>query len=178
MIELLVVVAIIAVLAGAATVSMGVVGSRGPQSAAVVASSVFNLARTEAIMRGTDTLVIIDTTPTSANYLRRMSVVLDGTNNKLIASWTTLPATACFNQSLSTPAVSSTTFSTLPGNYAVYSFKSNGQSYHPAGTAKFVVSQGSVMGGNFQESGTSKRYGFLIHKMGKLTFFNDPSEIQ
>lgn len=176
LIELLMVIAIIAVLAGVGVAAFGGGGGRGPQGAAIVASSVFNLARTEAILRGTDTLVVIDTTPSSANYLRRMSVVLDGTSNQLIASWTVLPSTACFNQSLSVPAISSTTFSNLPGTYDAYKFKANGQL--SGSSAQFVVSQGAVMSGTFQESGTNKRYGFKIHKMGKLTFFNDPSEIK
>lgn len=178
LLELLMVVAILAVLIGVGVIAFGGGGGRGPQGAAIVASSVFNLARTEAILQGTDTLVIIDTTAGSSNCLRRMSVVLDGTAKKQIASWTILPANTCFNPSLSNPAVSATSFSTLPGTYASYRFKSNGQSDHPAGAAKFIVSQGVVVGGALQESGTNKRYGFLIHRIGKLTFLNDPAQIQ
>lgn len=178
LIELLMVLAVIAVLVGVGVTAFGGGGGRGVQGAAVVASSVFNLARTEAILQGTDTLVIIDITPNSANCLRRMSVILDGTSNKQIASWTSLPANACFNPSLSNPAVSATTFTAIPGTYASYRFKSNGQSDNPAGAAKFIVSQGSVVGGTLRETGTNRRYGFLVHRMGKLTFFSDPSQIQ
>lgn len=172
LLELLIVIAIIAILASVGVVSLGVAGGKGAQSASVVASSVFNLARTEAIMRGTDTLVVVDVTPTSANYLRRMSVATNGT---LIANWTTLPSTAFFNTNLSTPA-GTTNLSTVTGTFAFYKFKANGQSDNPA--AKFVVSQGAVVNNAFQETGTNRRYGFVIHKMGKLTFIDDPALIQ
>ena len=59
LLELLVVIAIMAIIAGAGVVALGGAGGRSPQGAASIASSVFNLARTEAIMRGTDTLVLV-----------------------------------------------------------------------------------------------------------------------
>lgn len=178
LLELLVVIAIMAIIAGAGVVVLGGAGGRSPQGAAAIASSVFNLARTEAIMRGTDTLVLIDTGYDSANpdnFLRRMTAA-DSTG-KLLARWTTLPAGAYFNQSLS--AAGTTNFSgnpQLPGTCAYYKFKSNGQI--DSSSAQFVVSPGAIVGGAFQETGTNKRYGFVIHKMGKLTFFDDPAAIQ
>ncbi len=178
LLELLVVIAIMAIIAGAGVVALGGAGGRSPQGAASIASSVFNLARTEAIMRGTDTLVLVDTTYDSAkpdNFLRRMTVT--DTTGKLLTRWTTLPSGAYFNQSLS--AAGTTNFSgnpQLPGTCAYFKFKSNGQIDNPA-AARFIVSPGSVTGGTFQEIGTNKRYGFKIHKMGKLTFFEDPASI-
>ena len=179
LLELLVVIAIMAVIASAGVMALGGAGGRGPQSAASIASSVFNLARTEAIMRGTDTFVLVDTTYNAAkpdNYLRRMTVA-DATGN-LLTRWTTLPAATYFNQDLS--AAGSTNFAGSPqlpsGTYAFYKFRSNGQIDNTSG-AKFVVSPGTVNGGTFQEIGTGKRYGFKIHKMGKLTFYDDPASI-
>ena len=157
------VVAIIAVVAGAVVAALGGGGSRGPQGAAAVASSVFNLARTEAIMRCVDTFVVVDTTYNSTKpdtYLRRMAVA--DTNGALIAQWTTLPSSAYFLETLSTPA-GTMSLSGQTGSFAYYKFKSNGQL--DGGSAKFVVTLGSANGGIFQESDSNKRYGFKIHKM-------------
>ena len=174
LLELLVVVAIIAMMAGAGVAALGGGGGRGPQGAAAVASSVFNLARTEAILRSAETFVVIDTSPSSENYLRRLSVA---TNGSRIAQWTTLPSMAYFNETLSTSAG---TINLPDGSQTLackyYKFLPNGQL--DGSSLQFVVSPGAIISGNFQESGTNKRYGFKIHKMGKLTFFNDPSEIQ
>jgi prepilin-type N-terminal cleavage/methylation domain-containing protein len=175
--ELLVVMAIIAILAGAGVAALGGGGGRGPQGAAVVASSVFNLARTEAILRSTDTMVVIDITSTSPNFLQRISVYDSSAIPNRIAQWTMLPGMAYFNMDLSKRYGTTNIGGT---NYAVYTFKPNGQFDPSTGSdfPKFVVSPGSTLGGTFQEAGTNKRYGFKIHKMGKLTFFSDPSEIE
>ena len=181
LLELLVVIAIIAVVASVGVMALGGPGGRAPQGGAAVASSVFNLARTEAIMRGTDTLVLIDTTYNAAkpdNYLRRMTVAVVDSNLTPLTRWTTLPTGAYFNQGLSESG--STNFSGNPqlpsGTYAFYRFKSNGQIDNTSGS-RFIVSPGTVNGGTFQEIGTGKRYGFKIHKMGKLTFYDDPASI-
>ncbi len=177
LIELLVVIAIIAILAGLGGMALGGAGGRAPQSAAVMASSVFNLARTEAIMRGEDMLVIVDITSTNAdNFLRRMSV--HDTSTNLRAPWSTLPSPAFFNQSSSSPlGTTNLTIGGKSGTYAFYRFKSNGQLDHSGGTARFVVSPGAVVGGTFEVTGTNKSYGFVIHKLGKLTFIDDPASI-
>lgn len=179
LVELLVVIAIIAILVGLGGMALGGAGGRAPQSAAVMASSVFNLARTEAIMGGEDMLVLVDITPDTDGCLRRMSVRDAGTNGTNRAPWTTFPSPAFFNQSLSSPlGTTNLTIGGKAGTYAFYKFKSNGQLNHPSGSAKFIVSPGSVDSGVFRETGTNKRYGFLVHRMGKLTFYDDPSAIQ
>lgn len=179
LVELLVVIAIIAILIGLGAMALGGAGGRAPQSAAVMASSVFSLARTEAIMRGEDMLVIIDITPGSDNFLRRMSVRDTSANGTNRAPWTTFPSPAFFNETLSSPlGTTNLTIGGKAGTYAFYKFKSNGQLNHPSGSAQFIVSPGSVDNGAFRETATNKRYGFLVHRMGKLTFYDDPSAIQ
>jgi hypothetical protein len=40
-----------------------------------------------------------------------------------------------------------------------------------------VLSRGVVTDGSFQEIATDSRSGFFLHRMGKPTFFTDPTEI-
>ncbi len=181
LVELLVVVAILGLMAGAGAVALGG-GAKSLQGSAAAASTIFGLARTEAILRNSDVLVLVDTSFNPAkpdNYLRRMAVYSEATNGAgQIAKWTTLPGNAYFNEALSL-ASGTTNIPNLPGStgmgtYTFYKFKPNGQS---DGRAQFVISAGSVRNGSFLEQGTNSRYGFVIHKMGKQTFFADASSI-
>lgn len=178
LVELLVVVAIISILAGAGVAAFGG-GGRGPQTAAARASSIFNLARTEAILRSAETFVVIDTAPASGSYLRRLAVAREQDDGALerVSQWSTLPVTAYFNEILSTPTAST---NLVEGGQSIacayYKFQPSGRLDGPP--ARFVVSQGAALAGAVQESSTLKRHGFKIHKMGKLSFFNNPGEIQ
>jgi len=177
LLELLVVIAIIAIMAAAGAIALGGSGGKSLNGAASVASSVFTLARTEAILRGSRGIVrvIVDADNTSQSpdtYLRRMAVVYStnsGASWDSAAKWVTLPANACFNTAMSTKQ--DMTFSGLPGSvgaktFYYYQFEPNGQ-MNPS--SQFVVSPSA--------GGTNQLYGFKIHRMGKMTFFDNPSDI-
>jgi len=178
LLELLVVIAIIAIMAAAGAMALGGSGGKSLNGAAAVASSMFTQARTEAIMRGSGGVVrvIVDADNTSQrpdSYLRRMAVIYStnsGTSWDAAAKWVTLPANASFNTNKSTTSLSMTS-SGLPGAFGsktffYYEFKPNGQMNT---SAQFVVSP-SV-------GGTNQLYGFKIHRMGKITFFDNPDDI-
>lgn len=179
LIELLVVVAIVAVMAAALSG-----GSKSLSGATSTASTLFGLARTEAIMRRVPTRVIVDTAydPLKPdNYLRRMAVVVRNDANtgwEQVSRWTQLPGQAFYNQDASRKHNSETISGLLgeagDGPYEYFEFSPSGQAKE---RAQFVLSKGIVQGGAFQESGSDSRAGFYLHRMGKPTFFTDPSEI-
>lgn len=186
LIELLLVIAILGAMATAGAVALS--GSvKSLQGATAAASSIFGLARTEAILRRAPVRLIIDTAYNPSkpeNFLRRMTIVAptitNGTTNwdRQISKWTTLPANAFFNSDMS-KVHGQISISGLPGtqgegSYAYYEFNPNGQA--PA-RAQFVISSGSLNGSAFQERDPNSRYGFFIHKMGKQTFFADATSI-
>jgi prepilin-type N-terminal cleavage/methylation domain-containing protein len=175
LIELLVVIGIIAIMAAAGAMALGGGGGKSLGGSAAVASSVFTLARTEAIMRRVPVRVIVDADNTSQkpeNFLRRMAVIYStnsGTNWDAASKWTMLPGDASFHTVKSTKQ--SMTYGGLPGAFGAktfyyYQFEPNGQ-MNPA--SQFVVSP-SV-------GGTDRLYGFKIHRMGKMTFFDSPADI-
>jgi len=183
LIELLVVIAILGIMAAAGSVAL-TGSSKSLAGAASAASSVFGLARTEAIMRRVSARVIVDTVYDPAkpdNYLRRMAVVVRneaGTGWEQVSRWTQLPGDAFYNRDASrkhdSESIPGLSGGAAPGPYEYFEFTPNGQA---AGRAQFVLSKGMVRGGNFQEAGAQSRAGFFLHKMGKTTFFTDPAEI-
>lgn len=187
LIELLVVIAILGVMATAGAVALS--GSaKSLQGATAAASSMFGLARTEAILRRAPVRLIIDTSFNASkpeNYLRRMMIVAptitNGSTNwdRQISKWTTLPANAFFNSDMSKThgqvSISGLPGATGAGSYEYYEFGPNGQS--PA-RAQFVLSSGSLNGSTFVEANEQSRYGFFLHRIGKQTFFADAAGIQ
>lgn len=184
LVELLVVIAIIAVLMSVGTFALRD-SSNSSQSAATVASSMFGLARTEAILRRVPARVVIDTVFNPArpdDYLRRMAIVVRneaGNGWTQISRWTVLPANAFYNPNLSvghgTEVMSGLAGGAADGPYAYWEFQPSGQAASPR--AQFIVSRGRQTSGTFEETGDSNRSGFFVHKLGRLTFFSDPSEI-
>ena len=174
LIELLVVIGLIAIMAAAGAMALGGRGGKSLNGSAAVAASMFGLARTEAIMRGTTTHLEVDSAYDAAkpdSYLRRMRVVVS-TNGGMtydypVAKWTTLPGNAFFNAGLSKSHGTNPTF---------YEFQPNGQA---TTRAWFVISAGTVdSGGVFHPKEANALYGFVLQKMGKPTFFSDPGEIR
>ena len=185
LIELLVVIMIILLIAGLGVGAFrGGAGSDGVRDAASVASGYFSLARNEAIMRRTSSVVVIDGYYDAAqpdNYLRRMAVAYQGTNASgatwiQSAKWTRLPGHAFVNAAFAGNLTNS-----LPGAFSnacyIYPFDFKGCTTN--GVGKFVLSLGSTAGGVFQEHNAPKtRYGFMVFPMGHMSFYKDPTDIQ
>jgi prepilin-type N-terminal cleavage/methylation domain-containing protein len=183
LIELLVVVAILGIMAAAGSAAL-TGSSKSLSGATSVASTLFGLARTEAIMRRVPARVIVDTVYDPAkpdNYLRRMAVIVRneaGTGWEQVSRWTQLPGNAFYNKDASRKhdldSIPGLAGGAAVGPYEYYEFSPNGQA---VGRAQFVLSRGIVQGGTFQEMSAASRAGFFLHKMGKPTFFSDPTEI-
>ncbi len=186
LVELLVVIAIIAIMATAGTVAL-TSGGNSVQSASSAAASLFTMARTEAILRRTNTLVLVDTAYNAQrpdNFLRRMTVVYStngGASWTQATRWTALPGNAFFNRDASagTGTLPTTNIPSLPGAngsgpYVYYEFLPNGQT---SSRQLFVVSRGTAPGGQFQEINSTNRAGFVLQRMGRPTFFQSYSEV-
>jgi len=136
LVEMLTVMAIIAIMTGLGVAAFrGGPNGDGTSGAANAGSSVFGQARTEAIMRRTYSVVIVDTNSSSTGlYRRMMTVYLDTTTTPAApvwvqgSPWVTLPGNNYFDPVYSNP------FGTLaPGlngstaAYAYYGFDATGQ---------------------------------------------------
>lgn len=179
LVELLTVIGIITVLAGAGTVALRDAG-KSVQSATNAASSLFNLARTEAILRRTEVRVVVDTNfqPASPeNFLRRLAVVArkaDGTW-EMVTRWTALPGNSFFHEQLSATHGIEEMPGIPGGRLAYFSFRPNGQA--ASSRSQFILAAGEQREGRFQEKGENQRAGFFVHRLGRLSFFQSPSEI-
>lgn len=183
LVELLVVVAILGVMAAAGAVALGG-SSRSLQGASSTLSSVFGLARTEAILRRVPARVIVDTTFNAArpdDFHRRVAVVVSNDNGSTwtpVSKWTRLPGNAFYNRAASR-AHGQVSITGLPGGasgmFDYFEFKPNGQTTLPR--SWIVLSNGTIEGGNFQEITAENRAGFFLHRMGRPTFFADSSQI-
>lgn len=150
------------------------------QAAATAASSIFNLARTEAILRRTEVRVIVDSNYKASqpeNYLRRLAVAARNEDGswELITRWQTLPGNAFFNPALSQEHGIEEMPGTITGALMFFEFRPNGQASEPRG--QFIVARGRQEDGVFIEHGESNRSGFFVHRLGKISFFQSPSDI-
>ncbi len=150
LIELLVVIAILGIMATAGSVALNG-NSQSISGAASAASTLFGLARTEAIMRRVPARVIVDTAYDPAkpdNYLRRLAVVVQneaGNGWEQVSRWTPLPGKAFYNKDASrkhnTDTIPRLAGGAAAGPYEYFEFSPNGQA---AGRAQFVLSKGTV----------------------------------
>lgn len=179
LVELLVVIGIIALISGIGAVAMRD-GGHSVQSAANAASSLFSLARTEAILRGTEVRVVVDTNyqPSQPqNFLRRVGVAAlreDG-NWEMISRWTSLPGNVFFHRELSASHGVESMPGLGAGSLDYFAFRPNGQAVEPR--SQFVVAGGEQNEGVFLEHGDGNRSGFFVHRLGRISFFQSPSEI-
>jgi prepilin-type N-terminal cleavage/methylation domain-containing protein len=179
LVELLVVIGVVAILSAIGAVAMRD-GGQSVQSAANAASSLFSLARTEAILRRTEVRVVVDTNyqPSQPqNFLRRVGVAArreDG-NWEMISRWTSLPGNAFFHRDLSASHGVEAMPGLGTGSLDYFAFRPNGQAAGPR--SQFVVAGGEQNGGVFLEHGDNNRSGFFVHRLGRISFFQSPSEI-
>jgi prepilin-type N-terminal cleavage/methylation domain-containing protein len=205
LIELLVVMAIITVMAGLGmAVFRGGTASGGGREGSTIAYTLFNAARTEAILRQSTARVIVDTAYQSSrpgNYLRRISIAAlrspddtttpsvvldaDGNTDPAIASnwsqiqkWVFLPQGVFYDADYSKPTgtmdIDFAGSGAPTSGYDYYEFSSNGRS----SDLQFVVSPGQLVGDEFKVKGDGKlRYGFVVHLLGRMSFFPDVASI-
>ncbi len=142
LVELLTVVAIIALMTGLSVKILGGLGNgiTGPRGGSAIAASLMGTARQEAIMRQTTARLVIDTAynPASpANYLHRFTVAYlwpstastSGSNWLPANKWETLPANAYVYYN---PNPALTGSGTNPSNATCLATPSNGMQLPPA----------------------------------------------
>jgi prepilin-type N-terminal cleavage/methylation domain-containing protein len=191
--ELLVVIAIIVLMAALGVGAFrGGAASDGTRGASYLASTVFDAARNEAIMRRVPTVVLFDVgTQTNLDTAYRRMTVAYSTNatpnytttNDWIQSgkWIKFPANAYFDaaRSRGLPSTMSSVHFGLTTATAcvVYGYLPNGQANYSGVTTqplKVVFSPGMLSSGTFIERPDKKSlYGFVINKLGHTQQFAD-----
>lgn len=192
LIELLVVIAIMALMGSIALVYVknGGAGNSAPQGASNIASSVFSQARTEAIMRNVKTRVVVDTVSetNSENFLRRLTIVYASTdangqtNWNQACKWIMIPNRIYYDKDYSLPhGTEKMAIGPETGDWDYYEFLTNGQANNSTANAsvlpQFVVSPGQLVNGVFKTSNEKARYGFVLHRMGRVAYFQDVEAI-
>lgn len=188
--ELLVVISVIVLMAALGVGAFkGGGASDGTRGASYAASSLFDAARNEAIMRRAPVRVIFDvgnnTAPDTA--YRRMTIAYstnNGTTWTQSGKWIKFPASAYFDyglvgpwQSKGTTTMSAVRFGSLIASTCLaYEYLPNGQINQSGVTPplKVIFSPGSISGGTFKERPDKKSlYGFVINKLGHTQQFAD-----
>lgn len=190
--ELLIVVAIMAILAGLGVAAFkGGSASDGTRGASYTAAALFDAARNESIMRRMPVRVIFDVGSSTAQdtAFRRMTVAYttnNGTSWNQSGRWIKFPANAYFDystggqtwQSRGFTTMSAVNFGSTPASTCVaYEYLPTGQAnYSGISTPplKVVFSPGSIAGGSFVERPDKKSlYGFVINRLGHTQQFAD-----
>lgn len=171
LLELLVVIAIMAVVASAGAMAL-TGGSKSVRGAASVAASLFNQARTEAILRGSETLVLVDTNyvPSRPDTYVRMAIY--STNEGLLSKWTLVPGRAAVHPDKTTRNLTNITGinnGNKSGQYLFFRYLPNGQASIAGSGGQFVLKPSA--------GGSNELAGFRVQRMGRVTFFEDPSAI-
>ncbi len=198
LVEMLVVIGIISIMTTLAIANFK--PNKSSSGAASAAATVFDQARSLAIMKQTLACVIIDTDPNdqgSSSYLRRYTIAyLNQSNFQQALSWALLPNNIYFaptyisshgklNAFVLPNGTTATFNNTIAPADDFYMFLPNGQAYnataaYSATMPQLVVSPGIInpSSGNFTSTGTNYLYGFCLTRMGRISFFRDPNDIQ
>jgi prepilin-type N-terminal cleavage/methylation domain-containing protein len=199
LVELLVVISIIVLMAALGVSAFkGGAASDGTRGASYLASTVFDAARNEAIMRRVPVRVIFDTsvrtsgsaTPDTA--FRRMTVAYttnNGTSWTQSGRWIKFPANAYFDSGSAgnwqSRGYTPMTSSSLSSGFGIptvlsavaYEYLPNGQANYSGVTTqplKVVFSPGMLSSGTFIERPDKKSlYGFVVNKLGHTQQFAD-----
>jgi Tfp pilus assembly protein FimT len=201
LIELLTVIAIIAILMTAGAVGIGsILGGKGTTSGVSSAESIFDEARSTAVSKRTKARVLIDVSDpkNKGNYLRRMLVAyedLDENGNPQENKWTIssrgvfLPDQTFFsrdfrkNNQATGSQLDEMTLSNVNrdflGDYVYYEFNGEGISTNPG--ASFVVGSGAREIGSKQPrvTASTKRDfgGFIVWRNGRTSVFRSPEQM-
>jgi prepilin-type N-terminal cleavage/methylation domain-containing protein len=194
--ELLVVIGIIVLMAALGVGAFkGGSASDGTRGASYLASTVFDSARNEAIMRRVPVRVIFDvgTSSTIDTAFRRMTVAYttnNGTTWIQSGKWIKFPANAYFDYG-SGASWQSRGYTTMSGVHfglttatacTAYEYLPTGQANYSGVTTqplKVVFSPGNLSGGTFVERPDKKSlYGFVVNKLGHTQQFADLNSLK
>lgn len=197
LVELLTILAVVAVLAGASVgVTRDVVTGSGVRGAVSLAAGFVEHARTQAVVRGGGSRVIIDADPNSPTHLRRIAVIRGERLNSggivwhLAARPETLPTNAFFSEAYSDGA------GTMRFDFAgggsqngntgsevrYFEYDAQGRLVSPPGSGlpRLVFVTGKLDGAReliVSESREASRQGFILRPAGNLTHFESPEQI-
>ena len=182
LVELLVVVAILAILAAVGSQALGDRKAAKARGGAEVLHSLFGQARNHAVLKRANTRVVVQTQYRSdkpEDYLRAVAIVeaamesgkADWTKLTQVTAWKRLPEGVFFSEERSdeegTESVS------VPGggtvSCAYFEFQPNGQR---SGPARVVVEEGMQVDGTFTPRGVEGAYGFMLYPMGQRVFMD------
>lgn len=181
LLELLVVIAIISVLAGLGSLALQSVSSKGVRGGAEVLDSLFSAARSEALLRRSETRVVIESVYDASlpdGFLRRAGIVIrdaavDPPAWERTGSWVSLPPGAYFNpeSSMSTPdgTMSGADFGLGGGTFSYFAFQPSGRR---SGPARVVVSGGVVRADGTFASRAASSHGFVVYPLGQRAFLS------
>lgn len=197
LVELLVIIAVIALLLGVGVGSTrDIVNGGGVRGAVSLAAGIIEHARTEAVLRGGGSRIIIDADPSSGGYLRRLAILRGVRQENGYVEWQlasrpqTLPANAFFFEDYSDG------FGTMrydfgggagqTGNSGVecryFEYDNHGWLVHVPGNGQpraiFVTGLLNESGHlEVSESREVARQGFILRPAGNVTHFESPDQI-
>lgn len=187
---MLVVVAIIAVLAGGLAIGLG--GGRGSalKSSANLLSSQFQAVRTSAILNNAPARLLIDKSADKQNGARRLQIVRQTTNSSGGVIWERsgpvmrLPEGTFVVLEGDIPRSTKASGETGPDEmvqdgapWAYYEFSSTGACEKNAG-ARIVVASGFNNGTGWVRPNTELIQGLFLTRLGEAVFFEDPEQIR
>lgn len=189
LIELMIVVAIIAILSGLAVVSFNnITRGSGARGASDLAASVALLARIEAMSSGFGSLLVIDNGTDPASKLQRLAVLraakdTNGTTTyELVAKPTYLPKGVFFLPEYSR-GMTATNLTYAPGSTSApaYSLKFNASGHLESGVETRLVFAGNIMDGSGDlqnpDAMIQGRRGFILRSNGRPAFFQTPEQM-
>ena len=192
LVELMVVVAILSVMLGATAMSL-TDGGRGRSvgGSVPVLAGALGAARNEALASGKKVRLVVDSAYDSTkpdNYLRRVMLVRkEGTGStstwEQITKPTTLPQGVFYSPEYSMPTGKMNTKFSKDGDQYYYEFDETGQltpSATGANSARMVVTAGMMQNGSVVVPDAMKenRDGVMVHRLGRVSYFQSPAEIQ
>lgn len=185
LLELLIVIAIIAILAGG--LALGLRGNSGSalKAARNLVAVQLNSARTSAILNNAPALLLIDKSTNEQNANRRMAVVRWTTNDtwERTGPYVRLPQGTFIPLDGAIPHSTRASGSTPPdttnfdgGQWALYKFSSTGACDENAG-ARIVIAGGHFSGTEWVRPNESLIQGLFLTRLGEAVFFEDPEHI-
>lgn len=193
LIELMMVVAVLSLMLGATALSLNDGGrARSVGGSVPTVAGVLGAARNEALASGKKVRLVIDSAFNSSrpdSYLRRYMLVRESTDGSTttweqISKPASLPKGVFFSPEYSVPTGEmSQSFGQLGSQFYYYEFDETGQLTPTASgtnSARVVITAGLMQNGTLTVPTTMRenRDGVMVHRLGRVSYFQSPSEIQ